>query len=269
LKCHYCGYSQNPPTQCPACGSTDIKMVGFGTEKIEEEIDLLFPKATVQRMDLDTTRSKHAYQRIINDFEVGMIDILVGTQMVTKGLDFDNVGLVGVLNADQMINFPDFRSLERSFQLMTQVAGRAGRRHKRGLVVIQTYTPDHWVIQRVMENDYHGLYAQENLERRNFHYPPYFRLVRVTIKHKDRHTADVGIIELVNALKESLGERVMGPETPYVSRINNLYIRNLMVKIERKTSPKAVKTIIQEKINEIKLQPDYKSMRVVIDVDPN
>lgn len=269
LKCHYCGYSQNPPTECAACASADIKMVGFGTEKIEEEIELLFPKAKVQRMDLDTTRSKHGYQRIINDFEVGLIDILVGTQMVTKGLDFDNVGLVGVLNADQMINFPDFRSLERSFSLMTQVAGRAGRRNKRGLVVVQTYTPDHWVIQKVMSNDYIGLYEQEALERRNFQYPPYFRLIKLTLKHRDRHLADIGIIELTNMLKEKLGERVLGPETPFIGRINNLYIRNILIKIERSVSPKSVKSIVVEAIASLKARPDYKSSRVVIDVDPN
>ncbi|MCB0760873.1 MAG: primosomal protein N' [Flavobacteriales bacterium] len=268
LKCHYCGFSQNPPTTCPACGSSDIKMVGFGTEKIEEEMEILFPKAVVRRMDLDTTRSKHAYQRIISDFEVGEIDILVGTQMVTKGLDFDNVGLVGILNADQMINFPDFRSMERSFQLMTQVAGRAGRRNKRGLVVIQTYTPDHWVIQRVMENDYTGLFEQENLERRNFWYPPYYRLIRITLKHKDRHLADAGAIELITALKSKLGERVMGPEVPYVSRINNWHLRNIMIKVERDASAKAVKGILQQQIDLLSAQPDFKSMRAVVDVDP-
>ena len=175
LRCHYCGHSMKPPTSCQACGSTELKMIGFGTEKIEEELELYLPDARVARMDLETTRSKNAYQNIINDFEERNIDILVGTQMVTKGLDFDNVTLVGVLNADMLLNFPDFRAFERAYQLMSQVAGRAGRKQKRGKVIIQTYNPNHWIIQQVMANDYLKMYQQEVVERRNFKYPPFYQ----------------------------------------------------------------------------------------------
>lgn len=268
LKCHYCGYSTNPPTTCSGCGSNDLKMVGFGTEKIEEELEVFFPDARIQRMDLDTTRSKHAYQRIISEFESGQLDILVGTQMVTKGLDFDNVALVGVLNADQMLNFPDFRSFERSYQLMSQVAGRAGRKKKRGKVIVQTYTPDHWVIQRVMQHDYEGLYHQEIMERKNFLYPPFQRLIRLTLKHKDFNIAAQSAYEFTDRLKAKLGNRVLGPETPYISRIKNLYIRNILIKFERESSAASVKKIIQEESLEYFSQPEFKSVRVVLDVDP-
>ena len=268
LKCHYCGYSQTPPSTCSSCGSSEIKMQGFGTEKIAEEINQHFPNARVQRMDLDTTRSKHAYQKIISEFEEKAIDILVGTQMVTKGLDFDNVALVGVLNADQMIHFPDFRAFERAFQLMTQVAGRAGRKKRRGKVIIQSFSPDHWVLQKVMANDFDGLYRQEVLERRNFLYPPFYRLIKLTLKHKDPRVIEAVSHSLANSLRARLGDRVLGPEIPYVSRINLLYLRNIMIKIEREASPSKSKDIINQHILDVKSHPDFKSVRVVIDVDP-
>lgn len=268
LKCHYCGYAKTPPTTCPACGSSELKMLGQGTERIEEEIAEFFPDARTMRMDFDTTRSKNAYQRIITDFEEGDIDILVGTQMVTKGLDFDNVSLVGVLNADQMINFPDFRSFERAYQLMAQVAGRAGRKKKRGEVVIQTYNPEHWVIRLVIENDYLGLYNHERIERKNFLYPPFFRLIRITLKHKELNTVIQASNAFAQELRSKLGERVVGPETPYVSRIRNQYLRQILIKIERETNPATVKTIIRDKQLEFFAQQEFKSTRVVMDVDP-
>ncbi len=268
LKCHYCGYASNPPQTCDACGSSDVKQVGFGTEKIEEELEIFFPEAVIKRMDLDTTRSKNAYQKIIYEFEERNIDILVGTQMVTKGLDFDNVSLVGVISADQMINFPDFRSFERAFQLMTQVAGRAGRKKKRGKVIIQTVQPQHWVIQKVMSYDYEGFYQQEILERRNFLYPPFNRLIKLTLKHKNQNTLFNGAFELAKTLRNKLGSRVLGPETPYVSKINNQYLQNILIKIEREASPSKTKLIIKNHIENLFIHANYKSIRVVIDVDP-
>lgn len=268
LKCHYCGYSKTPPKKCDACGSSDLKMLGFGTEQIEEELNELFPEKRIARMDLDTTRSKHSYQQIINDFEEGEIDVLVGTQMVTKGLDFDNVSLVGILNADQMLKFPDFRSSERSYQLMAQVSGRAGRKKKRGKVIIQTYTPDHWVIQKVMHNRYNELFDHEILERRNYLYPPFFRLLEITVKHKDPGVIETAAQVFANTIKKKLGTRVLGPEPPYISRINNWYIRQVLVKMERETAPSAFKKIIWEAIDDLKTMKDFKSVRISLDVDP-
>ena len=185
LRCHYCGFSQQPSGACSNCGDQHLEMKGFGTERIEEELTIFFPEAIIARMDTDTTRSKHPYQTIINDFEQQRVNILVGTQMVTKGLDFDHVSLVGILNADQMLNFPDFRAHERSFQLMSQVSGRAGRKEKPGNVIIQTHQPTHWVIEQVLKNDFKEMFRLEMIERKKFYYPPYFRLIEVTLKHKN------------------------------------------------------------------------------------
>jgi primosomal protein N' (replication factor Y) (superfamily II helicase) len=268
LSCHYCGQSEKPPITCKACGSSKLKMVGFGTEKIEEELAIFFPAVKIARMDLDTTRTKHAHANIIEQFENRDIDILVGTQMVTKGLDFDNVGLVGVLNADLMLSFPDFRAFERSYQLMAQVSGRAGRQQKRGKVVIQTYNPNHWVIQKVMYNDYAGLYQQEILERRNFKYPPFYRLISLTFKHKDRSVTDKAAQWFTQQLIEKLGKpRVLGPETPYVSRIRNYYLKTALIKFERNASAKAVKQILNEQTTLLSQHKEFKSVRVVVDVD--
>ena len=189
IRCHYCGYKENTPTHCEVCGSTKIRTVGLGTEKIEEDIKTMFPTARVQRMDLDTTRTKHAYQQIIDDFENGNIDILVGTQMITKGLDFDNVTKVGILDADAIIHFPDFRSHERAFQLLTQVSGRAGRREKTGKVLLQTNNTNQYVIQKIQYNDFIGFYQKEILERENFKYPPFYRLIRITFKDRDKQVS--------------------------------------------------------------------------------
>ena len=268
LRCHYCGFNLEPPVRCEACGSTELKMIGFGTEKIEEELQVLLPDARIARMDLDTTRAKNAYQKIIGDFEEKRVDVLVGTQMVTKGLDFDNVGLVGVLNADSMLRFPDFRAFERAYQLMAQVSGRAGRKGKRGKVVIQTYTPDHWVINKVIANDYAGMYQQEVVERRNYHYPPFYRLTELTLKHRDRDLVNVAAAELAQRMRKRFGARVLGPEFPPVARIKNLYHKNIMLKVERNANTQKVKGILQDMLDAFKQEKDFKSVRIGVDVDP-
>lgn len=269
LTCHYCGFNQKPPVSCPACGSHELKMVGIGTERIEEEIALhLGEKIKVQRMDLDTTRSKYAYQHIIDDFEQRKIDILVGTQMVTKGLDFDNVSLVGVLNADDLLFYPDFRAFERAFQLLMQVSGRAGRKNKRGKVILQTYEPNHWILQKVMQNDYDGMYKQEVYERKNYLYPPFYRVIRITIKHKEQPYTDQASDVLAKALIVKLGNRILGPEYPSVKRVNNMYQKIITVKFEREASPKKIKEFIKTTLNELMQQVVFKSSRVKIDVDP-
>ncbi len=266
-KCHYCGFTEKPISKCKACGSNSLKMQGFGTEKIEEDLSLYFPTSAVKRMDYDTTRNKNGYQHIIDNFEQGAIDILVGTQMVTKGLDFDNVGMVGVLNADSLLHYPDFRSFERSFQLLTQVAGRAGRKEKQGKVIIQTYSPEHPVIERVIENDFLGMYNQEIEEREKYGYPPFYRLIKITVKHRERERSAEAADELSKLLKKQLGARVLGPETPAIARIKNLYINQLMIKFERKISPVKLKEFIQETVGKFNNQPHFKSVRIVMDVD--
>lgn len=268
LKCHYCGYSRRVPERCDSCGSTHLQMKGFGTEKVEDELGILYPDARIRRMDLDTTRSKYAYQNIINDFEEGRIDILVGTQMVTKGLDFDNVSIVGILNADNMISFPDFRSYERSFQLMAQVSGRAGRKNKRGKVIIQSYNPYHSVIRDVIDNNYISMYQSQILERRNYKYPPFYRLINLSLKHKDARTLNEAARELAIMLREILGNRILGPEYPMVSRIKNLYIKNIMIKLERTESLRNHKKEILNTIDKFKAGSGHKSVKISIDVDP-
>jgi primosomal protein N' (replication factor Y) len=268
LRCHYCGYAIKPPNKCAACGDTDIKMKGFGTEKIEEELAIYFPKAKIARMDLDTTRSKFAHQHIIQDFEDAKIDILVGTQMVTKGLDFDNVSMVGILNADSMLNFPDFRSFERSYQLMTQVSGRAGRKNKRGKVIIQTQNPDHSIIQQVIANDFQLMYTSQLLDRKNFNYPPFYRLIEMTLIHRDIDLVNAAAKYLADELKRHFQKRVLGPEFPLVSRIRNLYHKNILLKIEREASVAQVKKIVTELLIQFKTNSDFKSVRIQMDVDP-
>lgn len=268
LKCHYCGYEARMPKTCEACGSHEVKLNGFGTEKIEEDIELIFPKASVARMDLDTTRSKNAYQRIINDFEDRQIDILVGTQMVTKGLDFDNVALVGVLNADQMLNFQDFRAHERSYQLMSQVAGRAGRNKKRGKVIIQSYQPYHPIIRNVIQSEYFEMYTQQIIERRNFKYPPFYRLIQFTLKHKDKDHLNNGAAHFGKVMRTKFGDRVLGPEYPAIARIRNLYQKQILLKIEKTASIKKAKEIIKDKLIDFAQDKEFKSIRIIVDVDP-
>lgn len=268
LKCHYCGYVTPPVGTCKACGSNRLKMLGFGTEKVEDELSLIFPDKTIKRLDLDTTRSKNAYSTILNEFDAGGIDMLIGTQMVSKGLDFDNVNLVGILDADMLLNRADFRAFERSFQLMTQVAGRSGRRKKRGKVVLQTGDPDHWVIQKVIDHDYIGFYKSEILERKNYFYPPFFKVIEITLKHRNEHALSEASHQLASALKSVFKERVLGPEFPVVKRVNNLFLKKITLKIERDASDKRVKERLQLLIDEFYSLPSHKSVRVIIDVDP-
>ncbi len=268
LKCHYCSHIAAPMGSCAKCGSNRLKMLGFGTEKVEDELSILFPDKTIQRLDLDSTRSKHAYETILNDFGDGKIDILIGTQMVTKGLDFDNVSLVGILDADHLMNRVDFRAFERSFQLMSQVAGRAGRKHKRGKVIIQTGDPEHWVIRKVIEHDYKRFYASELIERNNFFYPPFYKVINLTLKHKDKNTLDLAADNFASSLREIFKERVMGPDYPVINRIQNLFIKNIMLKIEKDAPDKKIKERIQHLIDAFYSVPLYKSIRIVVDVDP-
>lgn len=268
LICHYCGYNESVPKKCAACGSNDIRMKGFGTERIEDEISLLFPNARVARLDLDTSRTKNAHKQIINNLEDQKIDILVGTQMVTKGLDFDNVALVGILNADSLLNYPDFRSFERSYQLMAQVAGRAGRKNKRGKVIIQTWQPQHPIIQQVVENNYLGMYTTELQQRLEFKYPPYYKLIQLTLKHKEVEPLNEASKFLADKLKEKFGKRVLGPEFPLIARIRNLYLKNILIKIEREASTKQVKTLIHEIMDDFYSKAEFKSVKIFADVDP-
>jgi len=268
LKCHYCGYSASPPSNCPVCNSTSLHLKGFGTEKIEEELPVFFPEASVARMDLDTTRSKNAYRNIIADFEDRKIDILVGTQMVSKGLDFNNVSVVGILNADNMLNFPDFRAHERAFQLMAQVAGRAGRNHKRGRVIIQTWNPANHIIQQVVAHDYESMYQTQLLERQRFHYPPWFRLIQVAVLHRDPDVLNKAASDLAQRLRKHFAKKVLGPEYPHIARIRNLFIKNMMIKLERDQGLAAAKQKIMEIVEFFNADPAFKSVRVILDVDP-
>lgn len=268
LKCHYCGFVSAPMGSCGQCGSNRLNMLGFGTEKIEDDLQLLFPEKVIKRLDLDSTRSKNAYETILNDFAEHKTDILVGTQMITKGLDFDNVSLVGILDADQMLNRVDFRAFEKSFQMMTQVSGRAGRKRKRGKVVIQTGNPDNWIIQKVIEHNYLDFYQNEILERKNFFYPPFYKLIQFTLKHRDDKVLDEGAKKLADAMKLVFKERVMGPDYPVVKKINNLYLKNIILKIEREAPDKKVKERLQSIIDEFYSVPLHKSIRISTDVDP-
>ena len=268
LRCHYCGQNKKMPNSCSACGSTRVTLKGFGTEQIEEELAIYFPNIKIARMDADTTRSKNAYHQLITDFEAQNIDVLVGTQMVTKGLDFDNVALVGVLNADTMLNFPDFRAFERAYQMMSQVSGRAGRKAKRGKVIIQTYDPYHRIIRQVIETDYQAMYNNEVVERKQFNYPPFYRLIHFTLKHRDRDVLNAGADEFTNNLKEKFGARVLGPEFPVISRIKNQYHKNVLIKIEREASIKSVRKIITALKNNFETFSSYKAVKIIIDVDP-
>lgn len=268
LNCHYCGYHISLPNTCPSCGDTNLHVKGFGTEKIEEELAIFLPEAKIARMDLDTTRAKKAYHQIITAFQEKEIDILVGTQMVTKGLDFEDVGLVGVLNADNMLHFPDFRAFERSYQLMSQVSGRAGRKGKRGKVLIQTYNPEHQIIRQVIDSDYLGMYKNELIDRRNFHYPPFYRLIHLTLRHRDKSKLHAAAHHLAGEMKKKFGNRVLGPEEPGIARIRNFYHQNIMLKLEKKASTKKAKDILKMQLEAFNVHPDYKSVRVGVDVDP-
>ena len=268
LRCHYCGYSMNVPSTCNECASTDLRMKGFGTEKIEEEIGAIFPDASLARMDLDTTRSKYAYHKLIEDFEQQRIQVLIGTQMVTKGLDFDAVDLVAVLSADAMLNYPDFRAFERSFQLFSQVAGRAGRRQIPGRVLIQTWKPDHPVLKHVQEHDYAAFYKEELEERKRFFYPPFSRLIHITLKHDSTDPLDQAAEALASFLRQTFQTRILGPEYPPVARVRNLYQKRILMKIEPEASLKKVKEELMRQIDHFFKEFPLKNFRLVIDVDP-
>jgi primosomal protein N' (replication factor Y) len=267
LKCHYCGYTSPPIGSCGACGSHKLKMQGFGTEKIEDELAAVFPEAKIARMDLDTTRSKHAYSELITRFEDREIDVLIGTQMLSKGLDFDHVTLVGILDADHLLNRPDFRAYERGFQLMTQVAGRAGRKNKRGKVVIQTKQPDHWVLQLVTSHDTIAFIKNELIERKNFNYPPFTKLLVITLKHADEHLLSRASLDLAMHLKNALKERVLGPEFPIVKRIQNQFQKEIKLKYEKTLSDKKIKEHLLALLNQFYETVPYKTIKVSIDVD--
>ncbi len=267
LRCHYCGYHRSLPKTCPACENPTLDTKGFGTEQIEIELQGLFPEAKIGRMDLDTTRGKYGYQKIITAFQEQEIDILVGTQMLTKGLDFNNVTLVGVLNADNLLNFPDFRAHERSYQLMVQVSGRAGRAKKRGKVAIQTFNPHHQILQQVTTNSYDEMYKDQINERHTFHYPPLIRLVKITLKHKDFTKVNNASEWLGKSLKNNFHENVLGPTSPAISRIRNLHIKTLLIKLPKNRSIKQSKEIIQNIKNSFQSIGEFRSVRFIVDVD--
>jgi primosomal protein N' (replication factor Y) len=268
LHCHYCGYHQSSINICPACGSVHIEQKGFGTERVEEELSLIFPDAKIARLDVDSTRTRNGLQQIISDFQEKKTEILIGTQMVAKGLDFDNVTLIGVINADTLLNYPDFRAFERSYQLLAQVAGRAGRRDKQGKVIIQAYDDDHRIIKQVIDNKYVEMYQEEVSERRQFHYPPFTRLIFINIRHKDQNLLNVAAQRFATTLRAQLGHRVLGPEQPMVSRVRNYYIKQVIIKSEKDASVQKVKSILKETILQFQAEKDFRSVNVQVDVDP-
>ena len=267
LRCHYCGYVIAKPTNCHACSSTEIETKGFGTEQIELELAALFPTKNIKRMDQDTTRGKYAFEKLIDSFKNRQVDILVGTQMLAKGLDFDNVSLVGILNADTMLYHPDFRAFERSYQLMTQVAGRAGRADKIGQVVIQTYAPLHPIIKQVQQNDYNGMFTDQMHDRQIYFYPPFFKLIKITLKHRDFDKLKQGSFWMYLVLKQNLAMPVLGPEEPAINRIRNEYIRTILIKIPNDQSITQTKKIILKSINSFDAISQYRTIKVSTDVD--
>ncbi|QXP62323.1 primosomal protein N' [Polaribacter sp. HaHaR_3_91] len=267
LRCHYCNYQRSMPNSCGACGSNTLDNKGFGTEQIELELTTLFPDFKIGRMDLDTTRGKYGYQKIIGAFEAKEIDVLVGTQMLSKGLDFENVTLVGIINADSMLNFPDFRAHERAYDMMVQVSGRAGRSKKQGNVAIQTYNPHHQILQQVSTTNYAEMYKEQLQERWQYKYPPYYRLIKITLKHKDYNKVDSGVNWLFKALYSSFGENVLGPTAPAVSRVRNQYIKNIVIKIPPKQNLAQTKKQLQKIKDTFEAVKDFRPIRFITDVD--
>jgi len=268
LRCHYCGYHMAMQQRCMACDSVDLTTKGFGTEQIETELKALLPEARIGRMDLDTTRGKFGHQKIITAFEQETIDVLVGTQMLSKGLDFRKVRLVGIMNADTLLNFPDFRAHERSFQLMLQVAGRAGRTQNRGKVLIQTYNPYHQIVKQVSTNDYEGMFKEQIEERYQYKYPPYYKLIKFTVKSRDYSKTNDAADWLAKGLTNSFRENVLGPEFPPVARIRNEYYKNILLKVPPKQSLGKTKKYVEKVINSFKAIGAWRSVRVIINVDP-
>ena len=268
LTCHYCGYTYSIPTKCPNCEGTELRTRGYGTEKIEESIRDIFPEAKVARMDLDTTKTRNAYERIINDFAIGRTNILIGTQMISKGLDFANVSVVGILNADSMLNFPDFRAYEHAFMMMAQVGGRAGRKGKRGLVILQTKSPDLPIVQQVMNNNYEAMYEGVTAERKEFHYPPFYRLVYVYLKHRDDKVVASAAATLAFKLRIWFGERVLGPDKPSVAKVKSLNIRKIMIKLENGIDIQKVRQYLRKAHSDILKDKRFNSLVIYYDVDP-
>lgn len=268
LTCHYCGYTERVPEQCPNCESKDIKGRGYGTEKIEDEIMEVFPDARIARMDLDTTRTKNAYERLINDFSAGKTNLLIGTQMVSKGLDFDHVSVVGILDADNMLNYPDFRAYEHAFTMMAQVSGRAGRKGKQGLVILQTKNPELPVIQQVVNNGYTAFYKSQLEERTAFHYPPFFHLIYIYIKHRNNDIVESASMELGSRIREIFGNRVLGPDKPTVARVKTLHIRKIMLKLENGIDYKLAKQYLRSIRDTMMKEKRYGALTIYFDVDP-
>ncbi|MFM6983156.1 MAG: primosomal protein N' [Chitinophagaceae bacterium] len=268
LRCHYCGFTQNTITKCQACGNNAMAIQGYGTERITEELQLLIPDLRIIRFDQDSTRQKNAFRKLIYDFETGQADVMVGTQIAVKGLDFKNVQLCAVVNADQLLNFPDFRSYERTFQLLTQLAGRAGRHEKEGIMIIQTRQPEHPVLQLISEHDYKGFYNMQIEERKLFAYSPFSRMIKLTLKHKSQEELQSAAAKFAFLLKNQLGARVLGPETPFITRIKNLYIRNILIKMDAdKDAPKTIKDFIVKTFDYIVFQDNIKGLQMHADVD--
>jgi len=269
LSCHYCGFSYQLPDKCDECGSPEIKTRGFGTEKIEDEIKQLFRNARISRMDFDTTQSKNAFANIVNNLEERKTDILIGTQMVTKGLDFEHVSVVGILNADNLINFPDFRAHERAYQLISQVAGRAGRKHQRGKVVVQTSQPDHPLIELIQRQDYQQALNMHFEERKLFKYPPFYRLIKIIVKHKNIDTVNRVANNLAALIRNNKQLIVMGPEFPLISRIQLWHQKEIWIKISRKLNLDTVKDDIVTSSKNVRQQPSNSNCMINIDVDPH
>ena len=268
LTCHYCGFTYQVPSVCPCCGSTELKGRGYGTEKIEDQIMEIFPEARVARMDLDTTRTRSAYERIISDFSAGRTNLLIGTQMVSKGLDFDKVSVVGILNADTMLNYPDFRAYEHAFMMMAQVSGRAGRKGKQGLVLLQTKSPQLLVISQVVHNDYAGFFHDLLEERRQFHYPPFYHLIYIYLKHRQNETVNGAAIEMGNRLRQWFGERVLGPDKPSIAKVKQMNIRKIVLKLENGIDLKRVREYLLMAQRQMLQDTRYNSLQVYYDVDP-
>ena len=268
LTCHYCGNTYQVPTECPNCGCTQLQTRGYGTEKIEAEVHDIFPEARISRMDLDTTRSRQAYERIINDFSSGRTNLLIGTQMISKGLDFDKVSVVGILNADTMLNYPDFRAYEHAYMMMSQVSGRAGRKGKRGLVILQTKSPDLPLIGQVVHNDYAAFYRSLIAERQQFRYPPYYRLVYVFLKHRQNAVVEAAGVEMGARLRQWFSGRVLGPDKPGISKVKSLSIRKIVLKLEPSLNMAEVRKYLALAQQQMLQDKRYTSLQIYYDVDP-
>jgi primosomal protein N' (replication factor Y) len=268
VNCHYCGSKQKVPNTCTQCGNSSMLMKGFGTEKVEDDIEIIFPDYQVMRMDMDTTRSKKAFDTMIRSFEKGEYQILIGTQMVTKGLDFEKVKLVGILNADQMLSFPDFRAVERSYQLMSQVSGRSGRREDRGRVVIQSMNPANKIFDFLKEHNYSGFFKEYLPERDEFNYPPFKKLIKLTLKNRDNNLLLEGSQLLGSRLKRIVGNKMLGPEAPLVSRIRSEYIQEIIIKLNRNNNIPQIKNEIMDELASFSFIPKYRRIKIIVDVDP-